>query len=212
MSDAEDRPDGRRTRGRQTQERIVEALLTLIEAGEPAPPNARIAEQAGISARLVYHHFQDLEELLGVAVERRTEQIVTRYPAPPAEGPLETRIAAVASQRAGLLEWVTPVRLAAMRMEPYSERLRAGRDAMLASALGQLGELFAPELDPLAEPERTTVLAALDAATSWGAWYHLRRSLSVEEARAAMTFSVTALLDQAKRQARSKARLHHRGP
>src|SRR5262249_33488862 len=37
MSDAEDRPDGRRTRGRQTQERIVDALLTLIEAGDPAP-------------------------------------------------------------------------------------------------------------------------------------------------------------------------------
>src|SRR5690348_15615547 len=74
MSDGEDRPDGRRTRGRQTQERIVDALLTLIEAGDPAPANARIADQAGISARLVYHHFQDLEELFGVAVERRSEE------------------------------------------------------------------------------------------------------------------------------------------
>ena len=87
MGDAEDRPDGRRTRGRQTQERIVDALLALIEAGDPAPANARIAEQAGISARLVYHHFQDLEDLFGVAVERRTGQILTRYPAPPVGGP-----------------------------------------------------------------------------------------------------------------------------
>jgi len=194
MSDAEDRPDGRRTRGRQTQERIVDALLALIEAGDPAPANARIAEQAGISARLVYHHFQDLEELFGVAVERRTEQILTRYPAPPPGGPLEARIAAVVAQRAGLLEWVTPVRLAAMRMEPSSARLREGRDKMLDEAKRQLAALFAPELGPLAEADRATMLAALDAATSWGAWHHLRRSLSFEDARAAMTVSVTALL------------------
>jgi AcrR family transcriptional regulator len=197
MSDAEDRLDGRRTRGRQTQERIVDALLTLIEAGDPAPANARIAEHAGISARLVYHHFQDLEELFGVAVERRTEQILTRYPAPPPGGPLETRIAAVVFQRAGLLEWVTPVRLAAMRMEPYSARLREGRDRMLDEARRQLATLFAPELGPLAEADRAMMLAALDAATSWGAWHHLRRSLSIEDARAAMTVSVTALLNQA---------------
>jgi len=198
MSDAEDRLDGRRTRGRQTQERIVDALLTLIETGDPAPANARIAEQAGISARLVYHHFQDLEELFGVAVERRTEQILTRYPAPPPGGPLETRIAAVVSQRAGLLEWVTPVRLAAMRMEPCSARLREGRDRMLDEAKRQLAALFAPELGPLAEADRAIMLAALDAATSWGAWHHLRRSLSIEDARAAMTVSVTALLNQAR--------------
>jgi AcrR family transcriptional regulator len=198
MSDAEDHLDGRRTRGRQTQERIVDALLTLIEAGDPAPANARIAEHAGISARLVYHHFQDLEELFGVAVERRTEQILIRYPAPPPSGPLETRIAAVVFQRAGLLEWVTPVRLAAMRMEPYSARLREGRDRMLDEAKRQLATLFAPELGPLAEADRAIMLAALDAATSWGAWHHLRRSLSIEDARAAMTVSVTALLNQAR--------------
>ena len=199
MSDAEDRSDGRRTRGRQTQERIVEALLTLIEAGDPAPANAKIADQAGVSARLVYHHFQDLEDLLGVAVERRTEQLITRYPAPPTDGSLETRIAAVVSQRADLLEWVTPVRLAAMRMEPYSARLRQGRDMMLTLARDQLDELFAAELGPLAEADRAMMLAALDAATSWGAWYHLRLGMTIEDARAAMAVSVTALLDYAKR-------------
>ena len=151
MSDGENRPDGRRTRGRQTQERIVDALLTLIEAGDPAPANARIAEQAGISARLVYHHFQDLEELFGVAVERRTEQILTRYPAPPPGGPLEARIAAVVFQRADLLEWVTPVRLAAMRMEPRSARLRGpGEDRVPARESRRSG--CAPHGAPLMMP------------------------------------------------------------
>jgi AcrR family transcriptional regulator len=192
--DGEQRPDGRRTRGRQTQERIVDALIALIEAGDPAPANVRIAEHAGISARLVYHHFQDLEELLSIAVDRRTEQIITRYPAPPVSGPLHTRIAGVVAQRAELLEWVTPVRLAAMRMEPYSARLREGRDALLAEGRRQLAAAFAGELDLLPEPGRGRVLAALDAATSWGAWHHLRHSLSTEEARAVMTLSLTALL------------------
>jgi hypothetical protein len=93
---------------------------------------------------------------------------------------------------------VTPVRLAAMRMEPYSARLREGRDTMLDGAKRQLAALFAAELGSLAEADRATMLAALDAATSWGAWHHLRRSLSIEDARAAMTVSVTALLNQAR--------------
>ena len=85
-----------------------------------------------------------------------------------------------------------------MRMEPCSARLREGRDRMLDEAKRQLATLFAPELGPLAEADRAIMLAALDAATSWGAWHHLRRSLSIEDARAAMTVSVTALLNQAR--------------
>jgi hypothetical protein len=69
---------------------------------------------------------------------------------------------------------------------------------MLDEAKRQLATLFAPELGPLAEADRAIMLAALDAATSWGAWHHLRRSLSIEDARAAMTVSVTALLNQAR--------------
>jgi hypothetical protein len=111
-----------------------------------------------------------------------------------ASGPLEARIALVVAQRAELLEWVTPVRLAAMRMEPYSARLREGRDALLAEGRRQLAAVFARELDPLPEPGRGRVLAALDAATSWGAWHHLRYSQDAEQARAVMTLSLTALL------------------
>jgi AcrR family transcriptional regulator len=197
--DAGQQTDGRRVRGRQTAERIVDALITLIESGDTAPSTARIAERAGISARLVYHHFQDLEELMSVAVDWRVAQINARCPALPASGPLRTRIEAVVAQRADVLEWVTPLRLAAMRMEPYSARLREGRDSMLARARGQLAMVFARELDALPAADRTTVLAALDAATSWGAWYHLRLSLEAEQARAVVSTSLHALLSQAGR-------------
>ena len=189
-----ERADGRLERGRQTQEKIVDAILALIEAGDPAPTNARIAARAGISTRLVYHHFEDLEDLLGVAVERRVQQVTAHHPELPATGALATRIAAVVAQRADVLEWVTPVRLAAMRMEPYSERLRAGRDAMFAKAREQLATVFAHEIDALPLEHRDVLVAALDVTTSWAAWHHLRLTLDANQAAAVVAAALTALV------------------
>ena len=42
---------------------IADALLSLLEEGELQPTATRIAERAGISLRLIYHHFGDLEAL-----------------------------------------------------------------------------------------------------------------------------------------------------
>lgn len=187
--------DGRLARGRHTQDRIVDAVITLIEEGDPAPTTARIATRAGISTRLVYHHFHDLEQLLDITVDRRIQQVMARLTPAPTTGTLSDRIAGVVAQRSDMLEWVTPVRLAAMRLEPYSPRLREGRDAMLALARAQLATIFATELDPLPPTPRATLLAALDASTSWGAWYHLRTTgLDTTQAAQTMTTALTALL------------------
>ena len=45
---------------------IADALFSLLDEGELQPTATRIAERAGISLRLIYHHFGDLE----VAVPR----------------------------------------------------------------------------------------------------------------------------------------------
>ncbi|MDQ1402945.1 MAG: TetR/AcrR family transcriptional regulator, regulator of autoinduction and epiphytic fitness, partial [Actinomycetota bacterium] len=70
----------------------------------------------------------------------------------------------------------TPARRAALVQEPFSAQLRASRDRMLALARAEVHHVFGAELALLDEPEADDVAAAVDAASSWGAWDALRHA------------------------------------
>jgi AcrR family transcriptional regulator len=192
--------DGRTERGRQTREKIADAMLSLLDEGQAHFPADKVAERAGVSRRLVFHHFADMAELAEVAVNRRLEQLAAQILPVPTEGPRDLRVAAVAEQRARILEGVTPARLAIMRLENPSPRVQEAVRQMLDFARLRLSQIFALELDPLPEPTRTDLLNGLDAVTTWSTWHHWRSSgLSVEEARHTMAATVHALLAAAGR-------------
>ncbi|MGW1895152.1 TetR/AcrR family transcriptional regulator [Streptomyces sp. NPDC002004] len=199
MTDTPDlRTDGRAERGRLTRERIAEALLALLDEGDPFPAADRIAARAQVSRRLVFHHFADMEQLLDTAVRRRMQEIFARATPLPATGPRPERVAALVAQRSEIYEWITPARQAAIRVEPGSPRLTQARDEMFAWARERLSEVFAQELDGLPPATRTDTLAALDAVTAWAAWNHWRTTgLDLDQCRRAMRTAVNALLDQA---------------
>ncbi|MFD9129676.1 TetR/AcrR family transcriptional regulator [Kitasatospora sp. NPDC059571] len=187
--------DGRTERGRQTREKIADALLSLLDDGEPIFPADRVAERAGVSRRLVFHHFQDMAQLIDTAIARRMGELSARIGPLPTEGPRSTRVAALTAQRARILEWITPARLAVLRMDAPSEQVRQAVDQVSDFARRRLGEVFATEFDPLPEDRRTDLLNALDAVTTWGAWHHWRtRGLEPEDARRTMATAVHALL------------------
>src|SRR5690348_12328349 len=83
--------DGRTERGRQTRERIADAMLALLEEGETKFVAERIAERAGVSRRLVFHHFEDMAQLADAAITRRFDQLTSQVRPLPTEGPLEVR-------------------------------------------------------------------------------------------------------------------------
>ena len=61
--------DGRVARGQRTRRNVADALGQLLRDGDPDPTAKAIAEQAGVSLRLVFHHFSDMDDLyLYVAV------------------------------------------------------------------------------------------------------------------------------------------------
>ncbi len=66
--------DGRTARGARARTSIAEAL-DLPPPRRVARPTARqVAEQAGVSLRLVFHHFEDMESLLESAVDVQVER------------------------------------------------------------------------------------------------------------------------------------------
>ncbi|MEV8097142.1 TetR/AcrR family transcriptional regulator [Kitasatospora sp. NPDC085879] len=187
--------DGRTERGRQTREKIADALLSLLDEGVVQFPAERVAERAGVSRRLVFHHFQDMAQLTDTAVTRRLDQLLAQIRPLPTDGPRNVRVAALAEQRGRILEWLTPTRLAMLRMEAPSDRVQQAVRLMLDLGRTRVSEIFALELDRLPEARRTDLLNALDAATTWSTWHHWRSAgLDVDAARRTMATAIHALL------------------
>ncbi len=188
----------RSARSERTRAAIADALLSLLEEGELQPTATRIAERAGISLRLIYHHFGDLEALFRETTERELTRLLARVHPVPGDLPLPERIEAFVDQRSRLLEWLTPVRRAAILHEPFSATLRDARAAMNHLAEEEVARLFAPELAAMDDDHRVAVVDALALATGWNAWDALRSAgRSEDEARVAISLIVTQLLTPA---------------
>lgn len=187
--------DGRTARAQRTRASIVDALLSLLEEGDLNPPASRIAERAGISLRLIYHHFGDLESLFRAVSAREAERLSVFAEPIDADLPLPERIDLLVAQRVALLETVTPVRRAALLQEPFSEELRAARDAFHEIGCDQVRYLFAGELAALPGERRAPVTDAIATALLWGFWNDLRTmGRSPTEGGAALRELVRALL------------------
>ena len=192
------RIDGRLARSARTRHAVVDALLDLLGEGDLRPTAARIAERAGVSLRLVFHHFDDLEAIYSELADRQAERVKPLTVPIPVTLPLPLRIEKFSAQRGRLLETLSPVRRAAVLMEPFrpalAKRLKHARDLTRAAAIAA----FAPELSKLDahENEKRATIAALDVATSWVAWEQMRRhqGLSETEARGVMATTIRALL------------------
>jgi TetR/AcrR family transcriptional regulator of autoinduction and epiphytic fitness len=187
--------DGRTLRALRTREAVVEALLALIEDGDLRPTAPRIAERAGVSLRSVFQHFTDLEALFHAVAERQFERIAAQV-GPLPDGSLDERLEAFVAQRTRVLEFLTPVRRAALLQEPFSAELRASRDRLMRLARQEVATVFSAELGALPPGDRGDLLDALDAAASWPAWEQLRagQGLAVPRARRVFAGMLAALL------------------
>jgi len=190
------RIDGRLARSARTRHAVVDALLDLLGEGDLRPTAARIAERAGVSLRLVFHHFDDLEAIYSELADRQAERVKPLTVPISVTLPLPLRIEKFSAQRGRLLETLSPVRRAAVLMEPFrpalAKRLKHARDLTRAAAIAA----FAPELSNLDANEKRATIAALDVATSWIAWEQTRRhqGLSETDARGVMATTIRALL------------------
>lgn len=187
--------DGRTARAQRTRRAIVDALLALIEDGDLAPTAPRIAGRAGVSLRSIYQHFEDLEALFGAASTLYTERVLSMATPIDPNGPLVQRLQLFTRQRGRILEAMTPVRRAALLQEPFSVQLRESRRRMEALGRAEVARVFGSELDAVPGADRREVHAALEAASGWSAWEHLRTTgLSVDEVERVMHRTMCALL------------------
>ena len=188
--------DGRVARSRRTRAAIVEALVDLLEQGNPQPTIEEIAARAGVAPRTVFQHYADRDALFAaVAAHREADLEALRGTIDP-DWPLADRVEAIVAQRARVYEWIAAVRRGALLMEPFSESVHAWLETFRAAKRAELERVFASEIAARPERERATLTAALGAAGSWSSWDALRtqQALDVEAASAALALTLRALL------------------
>ena len=171
-------------------------MLDLLNDGVVKPTAAQIAERAGVSLRLVFHHFEDLEAILADAADLQFERLRPLLRSVSPALALERRVAEFVRIRTELHEAVSPVRRASIRLEPFSPVI-AERLGQARSILRNEAELvFGNELGALPSAERRDALAALEAVSAWETWevMRLQQGLSPTQARKAITHAITGLL------------------
>jgi AcrR family transcriptional regulator len=197
LASADAPSDGRLARGERARGLVVDALLQLVREGDLRPTAPRIAERARVSLRTVFHHFADLEALFAAAADRQTDDVRRLVVPVPRDGELGARLDAFVQQRARLLEAITPVRRAALLMEPFSKEIASRLAETRALGMAEVLRVFALELAKRPAAARRDLAAALHAASGFPAWETLRRhqGLPAPRTRRVMRRMLAALLD-----------------
>lgn len=185
----------RPTRGDNTRQRIIEALISLLQEEESVPPARTVAWRAGVSLRLVFYHFKDMETLYCTALEAVWLQQEPARRAVDGTLSLEARASQTTKRRAALYEALSPLRRAVLSLGPGAESLTAWFVEADAELRTVLETTFAAELE-VATGRRGNLLEALDAVASWQTWDRLRRNQSLRErnAREVIVQTLLALL------------------
>jgi TetR/AcrR family transcriptional regulator of autoinduction and epiphytic fitness len=188
--------DGRQLRGERTRTALADALLSLLEEGQLSPTAQRIAERAGVSLRIVFHHFTDLNSLLSIVAARQVARLrLMSVPISP-DGPVEDRLGRFVIQRTRFLDRTAPVRRAAARVESSSEVIAEWLEWLRQQKRESVSRIFQPELQALPPADRDEVAAALWAAASFSTWETLRfhQKLPMPQARRSFARTIAGIL------------------
>ncbi len=185
------RIDGRTARAQRTRSSVIDAVLELVNAGDPRPTAPKIAETAGVSLRSVFQHFSDLDSLYTEAAGREWEAL-SPYLAPVDAGMgLVARIDAFVVQRIEIFERLQPIRTSSRLFEPFNDTMRAIIKNAGVTHRIDTARVFAREL--AGDLIRTDIAAA---ATSYEAWEVYSRYYDLDNGavKARMTAALAGVL------------------
>ena len=158
-------------------------MIALIEEGEGQPTARAVAERAGVSLRLVFHHFEDMEQVLRAAVAVQAQRHWNKLVAVDPSLPLGRRVEDAVRQLGALYDHIAPVRRVAAHYALQSPTVQAqlAHGRRLVRTL--LADTFSPELGA-AGRRSADVLDGLEVTTSFESWDLLRDRLGRSPAAA----------------------------
>ncbi len=190
--EAEPELDGRRLRSRRNRERIVNAMMELVRAGDLTPSAESVAEKAGVGLRSVFRHFEDMESLyreMGVAIREEVHPLISiSEDTENWRGNLEQLI----GQKTRAFEQVMMFFIAGRTLLHKSPTVRADHDKGVEMERKALRRLL-----PAVICRDRDLFDAIELACSFDTWVRLRQDqgLSVRRSRDVVLRLVGALLD-----------------
>lgn len=183
--------DGRRRRSEQSRDKIVAAMLALIEEGALTPSAEAVAARAGVGLRSVFRRFKDMESLyheITLTLSRGYELWTVPFESSDWRGML----AETMDRRFTAFERLLPFRRAANAHRHESPMIQAEHDRIFAMTRAQLASVLPPKIARDQEMFET-----LDLLLSVDSWQRLRdvQKLDVATARAIIERQVAALID-----------------
>jgi len=190
--------DGRTRRSERTRAAVVDALLDLIDEGELQPSAQTVAERAGVSLRIVYHHFDDLTSLFAAAAARQSERVMALVQTISDEGAFAERLDEFVAQRARLYHRIFNVRRAARLLEHVAPMVADTLQLVRGYKRVEAERVFAHELLKFPPSRRRERAEALGAVASFNSWESLRahQLLSVEDSRRVLATLIRAVLEE----------------
>ncbi len=169
--------DGRRQRSEASRERIVRAMIALLNEGQITPGAEAVAERAGVGLRTVFRHFENMESLYQRINALMSAEIRPIWERPFVSGDWKARIAEVIERRIALFERIMPLKIAA-DVHSHTSPFLAGQTAqMVREQRAALSAVLPRDSDPL-------LLDSLDLLLSFDTWRRLRRDQKLPRARA----------------------------
>lgn len=171
--------DGRRRRSEQSRDRIIAAIMALVEESGRAPSAEEVAARAQVGLRSVFRHFKDMESLFAEMTVRVTMQYQD------ALGPMQAtdwrgRLHEGLERRLAIYERLLPFRRASDAFRHHSAVIQDYHERLVAMLRGRL-ESHVP--DTLRAD--TVRLESLDLVLSFESYQRLRQDQHLDAARAA---------------------------
>ncbi|MBI4883297.1 MAG: TetR/AcrR family transcriptional regulator [Actinobacteria bacterium] len=189
--------DGRRALRERNRLSVVDAMLALYADGNLDPSSDEIAERAGLSPRSLFRYFDDLDDLVQVAIARHHARVailaeVTTTP----DQPLAERVERLVDQRLRLFEAIGSVGLVSRLRAPFQPLIATELRNARAFWRRQIEAVFACELEALGTARAYRVLSCIDVLTSFESVQLMRddQRLSRAQTAATLTESLRLLL------------------
>lgn len=185
-------PDGRKQRSERSRQAIVDAMLDIIMGGRMEPSAAEVAEKAGVSARTVFRHFEEMDSLYSEMTERIEGEIMPIIQQPFTGEGWRAQLDQLLERRAMIYERIMPVKIAASIRRFSSDYLMLNYERFIhLERTGLEGVL------PEAIRRDATLFSAIEMCAGFQTWRRLRQDqgLTIDQAAGVVRLTIARLVD-----------------
>lgn len=171
--------DGRHKRRHRSRQRIIEAMIQLVQEGVVEPTAERVSALAGVTIRTVFRHFADMDSLYREISKEMEEQTKNLFSNQLPGNDWRKQLHHLIDRRMLIFEKLMTMRIAAESLRHRSEFLSNDLQKFVSRTRTTLKKILPQEL-----ANDAIRFESIDIIMSFEAWIRLRRDQRLTVRRA----------------------------